>query len=139
MDPQEARARFAASPVARLATVRPDGTPHLVPVTFALAEGDDVIYTAVDAKPKRHQRLQRLANLAHEHRCALLVDHYEDDWRRLWWVRVDGEATIVDDPDPASPGVRLLVQRYPAYRDSPPAGPLIAVQALRWRGWSASG
>jgi len=75
--------------VARLATVRPDGAPHLVPVVFAVevaADGDRV-HLAVDAKPKRTRNLQRLVNLRAEPRCALLVDHYADDWSRLWWGR----------------------------------------------------
>lgn len=135
MDDEEARQRFAAQPVARLATVRPDGTPHVVPITFAL--DGDVLHTAVDAKPKRHQRLQRLANLRHQPRCAVLADHYEDDWRRLWWVRADGDATILDDLDPRSRAASLLAQRYPAYRHGLPDGPLISVHVVRWSGWAA--
>ena len=88
------RRRFASTPVARLATVRPDGRPHVVPVVFVLV--GDVVYTAIDAKPKKSSRLQRLVNLSAEPRCSLLVDHYEDDWSRLWWVRADGEAAVVE-------------------------------------------
>lgn len=132
----EARRRFADSPVARLATVRPDGAPHLVPIVFA-ADGDRV-YTAVDDKPKRSRRLQRLANLRAEPRCTVLVDHYDDDWTRLWWVRADGDATVVDDPSPSHPGLTLLARRYAAYAASRPAGPLIVVTVMRWTGWSAA-
>jgi PPOX class probable F420-dependent enzyme len=135
MDTSGARRRFAASPVARLATVRPDGSPHVVPVTFAVE--DDTVYTVVDAKPKRSRRLQRLANLEAEPRCALLVDHYADDWSRLWWVRADGRAEIVDDPS-STAGLGLLIARYPAYIDAPPEGPMIVVSVARWRGWSAA-
>lgn len=136
VDDTDARQRFAASPVARLATVRPDGTPHVVPVTFAL-EGD-VLSTAVDHKPKRHQRLQRLDNLRHQPRCALLVDHYESDWSALWWARVDGDAEIVEEPDAAHPGLLALADRYPAYQRAAPEGPLIVVTVVRWTGWAAS-
>ncbi len=136
VEQQEARRRFAASAVARLATVRPDGTPHAVPVTFAV--GGEVLYTAVDRKPKHHERLQRLANLRHEPRCALLVDHYQADWSGLWWVRADGEAVVVDDPDSTHPGLALLTDRYPQYRDAPPQGPLIVVTVVRWTGWAAA-
>lgn len=136
VDQQEARRRFATGPVARLATVRPDGAPHLVAVTFAVA-GDEV-YTAVDAKPKRHRALQRLVNLRHEPRCALLVDHYQADWSGLWWVRADGRAGIVEDPSPSHRGLALLAERYPAYRDAPPAGPLVVVTVERWTGWAAT-
>lgn len=136
MDTDEARQRFASQPVARLATVRPDGTPHVVPITFAV--DGDTIHTAVDAKPKRHSRLQRLVNLAHQPRCAVLADHYDDDWRYLWWVRADGDATVVDEPDPDGAAVALLAVRYPAYRHTPPQGPLISVRVARWAGWAAS-
>jgi PPOX class probable F420-dependent enzyme len=136
MDNHDARRRFAAARVAHLGTVRPDGTPHLVPVTFAV--DDDVIYTAVDAKPNRTTRLQRLENLAAHPRCTLLVDHYDDDWSRLWWVRADGDAAVVDSPDPAHPAFALLAARYPAYADTLPHGPLIVISVTRWVGWSAA-
>lgn len=134
--PAEARRRFSRSPVARLATVRPGGDPHIVPVTFAA--DDDIIYTAVDAKPKRSRRLQRLENLRVEPRCALLVDHYNGDWSRLWWVRADGHADVIDEPAPAERGLHLLADRYGTYRQTPPTGPLIVVTVTRWTGWSAS-
>lgn len=133
---EEARRRFLTSPVARLATVRPDGAPHLVPVVFA-ADGD-VLYTAVDAKPKRTQRLQRLANLRSQPRCALLVDHYDADWSRLWWVRADGEASVIDAPPPSHQGLVLLGARYPAYAEARPTGALVVVTVDRWSGWSAA-
>lgn len=136
MDDREARRRFAAGRVARFATVRPDGTPHLVPVTFAV--DNDAVYTAVDAKPKRTTRLQRLENLAAQARCSLLVDHYDDDWSQLWWVRADGDAAVIDAPELSHPGLALLAERYPGYAGSPPTGPLIVVTVSRWRGWSAA-
>ncbi len=134
MDELELRHRFASSPVARLATVRPDGRPHLVPVVFVLV--GDVVFTAVDAKPKKTSRLQRLVNITSEPRCSLLVDHYEDDWSKLWWVRADGEASVVE-PAVASEGFSALVERHPQYRVSAPAGPLLAVRVARWVGWTA--
>ncbi|MGY1624133.1 TIGR03668 family PPOX class F420-dependent oxidoreductase [Geodermatophilus sp. SYSU D00965] len=136
MQTAELRNRFASSPVARLATVRPDGAPHLVPVVFALVDG--VVYSAVDAKRKRSPRLQRLANVRAEPRCALLVDHYEDDWSRLWWVRADGTAEVVDEPAAAHPGLAALADRHPQYREEPPAGPLLVVTVQRWSGWSGT-
>jgi PPOX class probable F420-dependent enzyme len=132
----ELPARFASSAVARLCTVRPDGGPHVVPVVFALV--GDTVYSAVDAKPKRTQRLQRLANVRAEPRCALLVDHYEDDWSQLWWVRADGRGEVVDDPPAAHPGMRALVERHAQYRERPPSGPLLVVSVQRWSGWSGS-
>ena len=130
----EARRRFGGSPVARLGTVTPDGAPHLVPVTFAL--DGDVIWWAVDTKPKRTRALQRLVNLSVEPRVTLLVDHFEEDWNALWWVRADGVAAVAV-PDETARALTLLAQRYPAYRATPPAGPVVKVTVQRWRWWSA--
>ena len=102
---------------------------------FALV--GDTVFSAVDAKPKRSTDLQRLANVRAEPRCALLVDHYEDDWRRLWWVRADGVAEVVDEPA-GHPGIQALVQRFPQYRDEPPSGPLLVVTVQRWTGWAST-
>ncbi|MFC7529656.1 TIGR03668 family PPOX class F420-dependent oxidoreductase [Actinoplanes sp. GCM10030250] len=121
--------RFAAARVARLATVTPDGAPHLVPIVFALV--GDVISTAVDGKPKRHRQLQRLANIAHEPRVSVLVDHYDEDWSALWWVRADGIATVSDEPE------ATLVARYPQYAVQPPPGPFLRIQVERWTSWTA--
>ncbi|WP_436530774.1 TIGR03668 family PPOX class F420-dependent oxidoreductase [Actinoplanes sp. HUAS TT8] len=126
MTPQE---RFASVRVARLATVTPDGAPHLVPIVFALA--GDVIHTAVDGKPKRHRNLQRLANIAHEPRVSVLADFYDDDWTQLWWVRADGHATIGDEPEPA------LLARYPQYTVQPPPGPFLRITVTAWHAWAA--
>ncbi|HSJ46528.1 MAG TPA: TIGR03668 family PPOX class F420-dependent oxidoreductase [Euzebyales bacterium] len=137
MDVDQARRRFATGRVARLASVHPRGTPHLVPVTFAV--DGDAIFTAVDAKPKRTTRLQRLENLRAHPQCALLVDHYDDDdWSQLWWVRADGSARVIDAPAPSHPGLALLTDRYVPYARTSPTGPLIVVTVTRWTGWSAS-
>jgi PPOX class probable F420-dependent enzyme len=132
----ELRRRFASSPVARLSTVRPDGAPHVVPIVFAVV--GDAVFSAVDAKPKRSRHLQRLANVRAEPRCALLVDHYEDDWRRLWWVRADGIAEVIEAPSADHPGIQALVQRFSQYRDEPPSGPLLVVTVHRWTGWTST-
>jgi PPOX class probable F420-dependent enzyme len=126
------RERFAAARVARLATVGPDGAPHLVPIVFALAEG--VIHTAVDAKPKRHRALRRLANIAHEPRVTVLADEYDEDWTQLWWVRADGVARVLDE-SPA--GAAALAAKYAQYRTTPPPGPFVEITVRRWSSWAA--
>ena len=134
--PGESRPRVAAAAVARLATVRPDGSPHLVPVTFAL-HGDTVV-TAVDHKPKSTTALRRLANIDAEPRVSLLVDHYDEDWRQLWWVRLDGDAHVVRDEPERTTLLEPLVARYAAYQDRPPDGPVIVVRIATVTSWSAS-
>ncbi|HWT47908.1 MAG TPA: TIGR03668 family PPOX class F420-dependent oxidoreductase [Mycobacterium sp.] len=136
------RVRFTRSPIARLATTTPDGMPHLVPVVFAVdggsRDGHDVVYTAVDAKPKTTRRLRRLANIESNPRVCLLVDHYADDWTQLWWVRVDGVATIHRDGEAMDTGYRLLRAKYPQYQSVPLNGPVIAVAVRRWSSWHAA-
>ena len=137
MDSGEARRRLADSPVALLATVTPDGRPHAVPVCFAL--DGDVVFFAVDHKPKRTRQLQRLRNIAANPSVALLVEHYEHDWDRLWWVRVDGSARVLDEGERSRRAVELLTDRYPQYRDHPPEGPVVEITVDRISSWSAMG
>ncbi len=135
MDSGEARALLSAARVARLATADAGGVPHLVPICFAV--DGDTVHTAVDHKPKRHQRLKRLANIAANPRVAVLADRYDDDdWSRLWWVRADGEASIAEPGTPRHEhAVDLLAARYAQYAERPPDGPAIAVHVGRWSGW----
>jgi PPOX class probable F420-dependent enzyme len=137
VEADEARALFASAPVARLATVHADGLPHLVPITFAL-DGDTVV-SAVDHKPKRTTRLRRLANIEANPHVAVLADSYEDDWSRLWWVRGDGVARVLErGGEDHERAVESLTARYPQYAERPPAGPAIAIRISRWSGWRAA-
>ncbi|MEU9344955.1 TIGR03668 family PPOX class F420-dependent oxidoreductase [Streptomyces sp. NPDC048278] len=130
----EARRRFAAARVARLATADDRGRPHLVPVVFA-RYGADGIVTAVDHKPKTTPDLKRLRNIAVQPAVCLLVDAYDENWDRLWWVRADGEARVV----PAGPAVvGPLCEKYPQYRERPPSGAVVLVTVSRWTGWQAA-
>jgi PPOX class probable F420-dependent enzyme len=130
----EARERFAAARVARLATADAGGRPHLVPVVFAV-QGDR-IYTVVDAKPKRTTALRRLANVAENPFVALLADHYEEDWAALWWVRAEGCGRVLEaDAPEARRAVELLRARYP---QQVAVGAVLAVDVERWSGWSGT-
>lgn len=110
----------------------------MVPICFAL-EGR-TLYFAVDSKPKRTTDLKRLRNVAANPSVAVLVDHYDDgDWSRLWWVRADGTAIIVDAPGESRHAIELLASRYAQYRAAPPAGPVVAIAIDRISGWQAQG
>ena len=96
-----------------------------------------MVYTAVDAKPKTTRRLRRLANIESNPHVSLLVDHYADDWTQLWWVRVDGAATIHTDGAAMESAFRLLRAKYPQYQSVPLNGPVIAITVRRWSSWHA--
>ncbi len=128
-----ARERFATARVARLATTGPDG-PHVVPIVFAL--DGDVLYHAVDHKPKRTTALKRLDNLRADPRASVLADAYDEDWARLWWARADGTARILEPGH--APAIERLRERYPQYRERPPEGPVIAIDVTRWSDWTAA-
>ena len=130
-DGQWARDRFGQARVARLATVSGDGSPHLVPMVFAV-DGSRLI-SAVDAKPKSTNALRRLDNIAVNPLVRVVVDQYDAAWPRLWWARADGWARVRDSYDLAP-----LVARYRQYRSVPPAGPVILIEVDNWAGWSAS-
>jgi PPOX class probable F420-dependent enzyme len=136
MDPTEMRERVREAGVGRLATLGAEGRPHLVPICFAL-EGD-TLYSAVDEKPKRSKRLQRLENIRRRSEVAVLVDHYEDDWSRLWWVRLDGTARVVEEGAEREHALELLEAKYEQYRAEPPSGAVIAVRVERWSGWASA-
>jgi PPOX class probable F420-dependent enzyme len=134
-DDKQAEAMFAESPVAMLATAGADGVPHVVPVVFAVHNG--VVYTAVDAKRKSTQRLRRLVNIEANPRVSMLVDHYDDDWTQLWWVRADGVAAIHYSGDEMAAGYALLRAKYVQYQRIALDGPVVTVEVQRWAAWQA--
>jgi PPOX class probable F420-dependent enzyme len=135
VSPEEARRRFVAARVARLATADAGGHPHLVPIVFAVER--QTIYSVVDAKPKRTTELRRLQNVRSNPRVSVLVDHYDDaDWSALWWVRADGLARVLPPDEPESrSAVGLLATRYPQQSAT---GPVLAVDVECWSGWTAT-
>jgi PPOX class probable F420-dependent enzyme len=129
------RQRVRDARVARLATVTPEGRPHVVPCCFVLAGDGDVVYSAVDGKPKSTLELRRLANIRANPHASLLIDHYADDWSALWWVRVDGSARVITVGAERDRAIATLTTKYEQYVHSPPAGAVVAIDALRWRAW----
>ncbi len=123
-------------PVVRLGTADAQSRPHVVVVTFVV--DGDMIYTAVDQKPKTTTGLKRLRNVGENPAVTMLADEYSDDWEALWWVRADGRAEVLADQRQMAGPLRLLTSRYWQYREKPPTGPVLAVTAERWTGWSGA-
>ncbi len=136
MSDAEMRALRDNAAVARLATANPDGTPHVVPVVFATV--GDVIYSPIDGKPKRARRLARVRNITANPRAALLIDHYEDDWSKLRWLRLDVMAKVEIANTAA---IAALTAKYPQYGSTPVLTAdrlMLALEPLRWVAWTAA-
>ncbi len=134
MSEPDQRQRFADARVLRLSTANAQGEPHLVPATFAVL--GDRVAIAVDHKPKRHGNLKRLRNIQENPAVSLLVDHFDEDWEQLWWVRADGRAKVLENVD-ADELVQALLSKYDQYREQRPSGPVIEIRVSRWSGWVA--
>jgi len=138
----EAGAFADAHRVAHLATADARATPHVVPLCYA--RDGDRFYFVVDDKPKRGERrnLKRLRNIAENRRVALVIDDYDEDWSRLAFLLIHGDAALVDDRTEYARGLTALRARYPQYRAMPldqTTHPLVRITATRVRLWRAAG
>jgi PPOX class probable F420-dependent enzyme len=121
--------------VGHLATADRSGTPHVIPVCYAVAE--DTLYVTIDEKPKRRDvPLKRVRNILENPQAAFVVDHYDEDWRRLGWIMLRGRAEILDDGAEHDRTQELLRERYPQYRAMNLTDlPVIALRIVRATGW----
>jgi len=133
MDDATMRNRFVTARVAHLASISGTSRPHVVPCCFAV--DGDTAYTAVDGKPKSTRILQRVTNIRTNPPTTLLVDHYDEDWTLLWWVRVDANGRVLDHGTEFDNAVAALRAKYTQYQRDAPAGPVVALDIVRWRGW----
>jgi PPOX class probable F420-dependent enzyme len=125
--------------VAHLATVDEEGKPHVVPVCFAYVGG--ALYSAVDEKPKRADRatLRRVRNILARSDVCIIVDHYEEDWRRLAWLQIRGAASLVTEAAERSRALAALRERYPQYQSMDlESRPLIRITPVQVVAWNAS-
>jgi PPOX class probable F420-dependent enzyme len=126
--------------VARLATVDKDRRPHIVPIVFAYA--DDLLYTPIDAKPKSVDatRLRRVRNIAANPDVQVLIDRYDEDWSRLWYVQIRGRARVLENGPAWKTGRSLLEEKYRQYRSLPLEDrPIIEIEIRRVVSWGWSG
>lgn len=140
MNRDEALARLRSARVGRLATITSGSRPHVVPFVFAVVEDGSAVrvYWAVDDKPKRSPRLQRIRNIETDPAVELVVDGYDEDWNELWWVRAAGSGRIVHEPTEHAAGLAALEAKYPQYAAAPPPGPMVAIDVERITSWEAT-
>lgn len=113
----------------------------MIPVCFVLL--GDTLYQAIDAKPKSVApgRLRRVRNVRANPQAALLIDHYVEDWRRLWWVLLHGRARLIERGPEQLRAITALRRKYRQYRTTTPLTSnalVIALDVRRLRHWRAS-
>ena len=136
---------FKTWPVARLATLDKDGSPHLIPLVFVYQGAS--FWSPVDGKPKRGGELARIRNAIRNPNGCLLLDHYEEDWSSLWWIRVDVRLEVIRlkdqsgaQLDRASRAIQALERKYPQYSTTPvlnQTNTLLAMHTVGIRSWVA--
>jgi PPOX class probable F420-dependent enzyme len=123
-----------------MATVRADGSPHVVPFVFALVarEPDEIrLYWAVDRKPKRTTALRRIENLRSNPAVEVVVDDYDEDWTQLWWVRLRGKGRVVSSAEEREEALNELRSKYEQYRTAEPNGDVVAIEVHDIDWWPA--
>ena len=127
-------------PVARLATITQQGSPHTVPIVFCAHA--DALYAPIDGKRKRGSTLQRFRNLTANPQASLLLDEYTNDWLALWWVRIDAQADLYQPDDVTGGAIAArLLDKYPQYRDPQlmfDTGSYMRLQPTRVSWWTQS-
>ena len=104
---------IASGRVGRLATADGSGQPLVVPICYAW--DGEALLSAVDAKPKRAGQLRRVRNIRENPKVSVVIDQYEEDWRRLRWVIIQGVAEVLTAGGDFAKAVDLLVAKYPQY------------------------
>jgi PPOX class probable F420-dependent enzyme len=140
MNEDDAWTRVRSARVGRMATVTPSNRPHVVPFVFVLLDHDGrhVAYWTVDRKPKRSTVLKRLTNIQTNPAVEFVVDGYDEDWGRLWWVRCSGTARVLDDGGERLAALDALASKYVQYSDDPLDGPVVAIDIEHIGSWESA-
>ena len=125
-----------AARVAHLATAATGGQPHVVPICFAF--DGRALYSAIDEKPKKTapRKLKRVRNISFNPKVAIIVDRYDEDWRRLAYVLIYGRARLLQKGLRHNAAITLLRRKYPQYRSMAlEARPIIVISPIRTVSW----
>ena len=133
---EEQVALLNRTPVGHLATADGSGRPYVVPFCFVCDGGQ--IYSVLDAKPKSTdlRRLRRVRNILDNPRVSLVIDHYESDWSKLWFLLVQGTAELLEPDAEHANALARLRAKYPQYRQMDLGeNPMIRITPERVTGW----
>ena len=123
--------------VAHLATADNRGRPHVIPICFAF-DGRE-IYSPIDEKPKKLPpfRLKRIRNIRANPHVAVVIDRYEENWKRLAYVLIVGKATVLLRGARHAKAIRLLRKKYSQYRKMRlEEKPIVCITCVRFTPWT---
>ncbi len=120
-----------------LATANAKGRPQVVPVCFVF--DGQAIYSVLDAKPKTTplRQLRRVKNILANPQVSLVVDHYEEDWDKLQYILVSGDAELLESGEEWALAIAMLREKYPQYQAMDlDQSPVIKITPVRYSPWS---
>ena len=120
-----------------MGTIGPEGIPHILPVCFTWA--GDVIWTAIDGKPKSTKQLQRIKDIQANPKVSFTVDRWDEDWSRLAWLQARGTGRVVPKGPESAKVLVALESKYSQYSEVQADGPVLRIDVERWVSWSAEG
>jgi len=125
-----------AARVAHLATASSTGQPLVIPICFAF-DGKE-FFSPIDEKPKRisPHKLKRLRNIEENSQVSLVIDRWDEDWRKLAYILVSGGARILLSGQKHRRAVSLLRRKYRQYRSMALEDrPMIVIRPLALKTW----
>ncbi len=121
-----------------LATADAKGRPQVVPVCFVF--DGQAIYSVLDAKPKTTplRQLRRVKNILANPQVSLVVDHYEENWDKLQYILVSGDAELLESDEKWAVAIAMLREKYPQYQAMDlDQSPVIKITPVRYSPWSS--
>ena len=121
-----------------LATADAKGRPQVVPICFVF--DGQAIYSVLDAKPKTTplRQLRRVKNILANPQVSLVVDHYEENWDKLQYILVSGDAELLESDEKWAVAIAMLREKYPQYQAMDlDQSPVIKITPVRYSPWSS--
>lgn len=126
--PEAVRQFVAAARVCRIASVRPTGEPHLIPVCPAF-DGEATLYVDIGRRYTTAEALRANSNI------AVLIDHYSEDWSQLKGVLLRCRAEPIEGEE-RERAWQLIREKYPQGQEIDWRPRLtLALRIYDWRQW----
>jgi len=116
------------------------GCEHGVCGACTILFDGQAIYSVLDAKPKTTplRQLRRVKNILANPQVSLVVDHYEENWDKLQYILVSGDAELLESDEKWVVAIAMLREKYPQYQAMDlDQSPVIKITPVRYSPWSS--